>query len=710
MPASPPADGRADVARAVRELAERLPPRLTALARLAYNYFWSWSGVDAVFADVDPARWRRSGANPRFLLETVPPHRFAWLAGCAEFVERVERAAALLDAELARPSVDASGPIAYICSEFGIHASLPLYGGGLGVLAGDLMKAASDLALPMVGVGLMYRQGYFQQRVDADGWQVEFWNDVHFDRLPAVLVTDEAREPLRVAVPIGGRDVLAQLWRIDVGRVPVYLLDTDLDENDAIDRWITARLYVGERRLRLAQYAVLGIGGVRALDALGVTPSVIHLNEGHGGFGAFERIGRLVEAGETFETALARVRATTVFTTHTPVAAGNEWYAPDEIEPVIADVVERAGIAREALHDLGRLQPGTREEGTNITVLALRTSRAANAVSAKHGDVARRMWQPVWPDRPVEAVPIGAITNGVHTATWMAGPMRALVERALGPDWLAHVDDAELWQRLADVPDAELWAVRCALRAELVEYAREGALRARLGRGEPPEYTAAVARMFDPDVLTIGFARRVATYKRLHLLTSLGDAGFALLRDERRPLQLVLAGKAHPQDGDAKETLRRIFHTRYVPGVAERVAFLENYDLHIAPHIVAGVDVWLNLPRPPLEACGTSGMKVALNGGLNLSVLDGWWIEAFDGRNGWALPGEDGDPAEQDRRDAGRLLHVIRDEVLPLFYERDADGIPHAWLARVKHSMRTIAPRFSARRMMRDYAALYVAR
>jgi starch phosphorylase len=715
MPPGPAYDGREDVARAVSELAERLPSSLAALADLAYNYFWAWSGAGALFRDVDPARWRRSGLNPRFVLETLPPRRFAALAASADFVARVQRAAALLAAELARPvaatGIAAERPVAYLCSEFGVHCSLPLYGGGLGVLAGDFVKAASDLALPVVGLGLMYRQGYFRQRIDSDGWQVEWWSDSELEHLPTVLVTGANGEPLVVELVIRDRPVRVQIWRIDVGRVPVYLLDTDRDDNHLADRWITSRLYVGDRHTRLAQYAVLGVGGVRALDALGIVPSLIHLNEGHGGFASFERMRRLLAAGESHAAALAQVRATTVFTTHTPVAAGNEWYAPHEIDSVMHDFITRLGIPREAFYDLGRLHPGRPEEPANITVLALRTSRAANAVSRKHCEVARRMWQPLWPDRSVEGVPIQPVTNGIHSATWIAEPMRDLLDRHLAPDWLRRVDEPGLWARLADVPDHELWAVRSVLREQLVEYARTGALRARLGRGEPQAYTEAVARMFRPDVLTIGFARRVATYKRLHLLTDLGEAGFAMLRDEARPLQLVLAGKAHPQDRDAKGTLQQIFRMRSVPGVAERVAFLEDYDLHMAPYIVAGVDLWLNLPRAPLEACGTSGMKVALNGGLNLSVLDGWWAEGFDGENGWAVPGEEGgDPVEQDRRDAERVLRLIQDEVLPLFYERGADGVPHAWLARVKRSMETIAPRFSAVRMAREYAAMYAPR
>jgi starch phosphorylase len=706
-------DGRQDVARAVAQLAERLPAPLAPLARLAFNYWWSWRPDGAsVFREVDPALWRRSGCNPRFVLESAHPRRLAEAAARADYVARVQELAAALDAELRRPpaptAIPAERPVAYFCSEFGVHCSLPLYGGGLGVLAGDVLKAASDMALPMVGVGLLYRRGYFHQRLDRAGWQHEYWIDTPYDGLPAVLVTGPDRRPLTVELAIRRRTVRIQVWRIDVGRVPLYLLDTDRDDNHPIDRWITAWLYIGDRHTRLAQYAVLGIGGVRALEALGIRPSLVHLNEGHGALGAFERLRRALAAGVPFEDAFAALRRETVFTTHTPLAAGNERYGRDEVEPVFRDFLDDLGVSRATLYGLGRIAPSDEHEGVHLTPLALRTSRASNGVSRRHAEVARAMWHGLWPGRAEAEVPIAHVTNGVHTTTWMAAAMQALLDRHLGPTWREHLGDGALWERLAALPDAELWQVRSTLRRTLIEHARERSIRDRLGRGEPPEYVEAAVRVFDPSVLTIGFARRVATYKRLHLLTLVPERGLALLSGPT-PIQLVIAGKAHPQDDEAKETLRRVLELRRAPGVGERVVFLEDYDLHIAPLIMAGVDLWLNLPRPPLEASGTSGMKVALNGGLNLSVLDGWWVEAWDGENGWGIESAGGSPQEQDARDAHATFDILEREVVPLFYERDADGIPRRWLARVRRSMRTIVPRFTAERMLRDYVATLYA-
>jgi starch phosphorylase len=706
-------DGRLDVDRAVAQLAERLPVPVVPLARLAFNYWWSWRpGGAAVFRDLDPALWQRSGGNPRFLLEVATPRRLDEAAARADYVARVRELAAALDAELGRPPaaapIPAERPVAYVCSEFGIHRSLPLYAGGLGILAGDLLKAASDLALPLVGVGLLYRQGYHRQRLDQTGWQHEYWIDTAWEGLPAVLVTGPDGRPLTVGLAIRGRTLRIQVWRVDVGRVPLYLLDADCDDNHPIDRWITARLYVGDRRTRLAQYGVLGIGGVRALEALGLRPSLVHLNEGHGALGGFERLRRALAAGAPLEEALALVRRETVFTTHTPLASGNETYAQGELEPVFEDWIDGLGIPRATFYGLGRLVSTDATEGSSLTLLALRTSRISNGVSRRHAGVVRATWRGLG-DGPGEAeLPIACVTNGVHTETWMAPAMRELLARHLGSAWRERLGEGALGERLAAIPDAELWAVRSTLRRRLIEYARERSVRDRLGRGEPPEYVEAAARALDAGCLTVGFARRVATYKRLHLLTLAPERGLALLRGAK-PIQLVVAGKAHPQDDEAKEALRRVLELRRAAGVGERVVFLEDYDLGAAPRVVAGVDVWLNLPRPPLEASGTSGMKVALNGGLNLSVLDGWWAEAWDGENGWGIESGGGSPQEQDARDAQAMLDLLEREVVPLFYARDAEGIPRRWLARVRRSMQTLLPRFSAERMLRDYVEVLYA-
>ncbi len=708
-------DGRRDLERAIGELAERLPEAMQPLAALAFNFRWSWMvGGGALFHDIDPDSWRRSGCNPRYVIEATAPRRFQELARDAGYVARLHAIADAVAADLRRPSVAVAGqtdrPVAYFCSEFGVHCSLPLYGGGLGVLAGDTLKAAADLAVPMVGLGLLYRQGYFHQRLDLDGWQREYWTDADFERLPAARVTGSDQRPLTVGLIIRKRTVRCDIWRIDFGRVPLFLLNTDREDNHPIDRWITARLYIGDRHLRLAQYAVLGVGGVRALAAMGIDPVLVHLNEGHAALSTFERARLRAGNGASFDEAMAQVREQTVFTTHTPVPAGNEGYSVGEVEPVLGDFADSLGIPRAAFYDVGRVTPGNDADPVSITPLALRSSRAAIGVSRRHGEVARSMWRPLWPGRSIGDVPISHVTNGVHTTTWMAGPMQQLLDRHLASDWRARLTDAAVWSAIDRLPDAELWEVRCALRRALVELVRERSILDRLSRGEGPEYVEAAARVFDPSTLTIGFARRVAAYKRLYLLVRFPERGGHLLAAGPTPIQLVIAGKAHPQDNEGKQTLNRIFQIRAAQHFGSRAVFLEDYDLHIAPAMVAGVDLWLNLPRPPLEASGTSGMKVVLNGGLNLSVADGWWEEAYDGTNGWTIVTPPGDAHLQDEHDAEALLSILQNEVIPLFYARGPDGVPHLWLQRVKASMRGLIPRFSAERMLRDYVEkLYAA-
>jgi starch phosphorylase len=682
------------------------------LARIAYNYRWTWSQDASIFQETDPTLWKRSGCNPRSLIETVSPLRLQQLATDVSFVRRVERIASELDADSRRPSLEGIStperPIAYFCAEFGGHCSLPLYGGGLGVLAGDLVKAASDLALPFVAVSLFYRQGHFHQRLEEQGWQVEYWKTTEIERLPAALVTTVDHEPLTVELPLCSRIVRIQIWRVDFGRVPVFLLDTDRPDNHPIDRFITARLYVTDRQMRLAQYAVLGCGGVCALEAMGIEPRLVHLNEGHAALGTFERVGSLLAKGSTFEHALARARTTTVFTTHTPVDAGNESYEREEIELVLGDLVRKLCLPESAVYDLGRLHPGNEKEPIKLTPLALRMSRTSIGVSERHQDISRLLWRSLWPERELADVPIGHVTNGIHTVTWMAGAMQSLMDRFLPVDWRSRTSDLTMWDTIGEIPDGDLWGVRCELREHLVHEARERSVTERLGRGETPDYVEAAERVFNPTALTIGFARRVATYKRLHLLTRRLDRALELLADRERPIQVVIAGKAHPADREAKETLRQLFSLRNAPNISSHIVFLEDYDLHVAPFVIAGVDLWLNLPRPPHEASGTSGMKVAVNGGLNLSVMDGWWCEAYDRERGWAIASGGADPESQDDIDAAALIDLLASEVIPLFYERDADGIPVRWLARVRASMRHFIPRFSADRVLLEYMrALY---
>jgi starch phosphorylase len=686
--------GRADIDRAAAALASRVPPPLHPLARSAYNLRWSWTpgGADA-FRAVDPQRWELCGENPIRLLTEAPVEALERAAADAGLVARGEALEKSIRADLARPTEDAGPasaerPVSFFCAEYGIHASLPIYSGGLGALAGDILKEASDRALPLVAVGLLYRQGYFRQRIDSSGWQHESWVPTDPERQPMALVTGDDGQPLTVTVPVGAEQVVAQVWRTDVGRVPLFLLDADRPENSAVARWISSRLYTGTRDLRLAQYLLLGVGGMRALRAMGIEPAVVHLNEGHAAFASLD-------------DSLDAARARTVFTTHTPVPAGNDTYEPELVTSALEALAANDGIDLGALIDLGRTHPHDGGEPFGVTQFALRTSRSANGVSRRHGEVARAMWCEMWPDREVGDVPIGYVTNGVHLPTWLGDPMRALLDRCLDEGWLDRAADEATWDGLDRASDAELWQVRAEQRAALADWAGRRSMTDRLSRDEPRSYVEAPD--FDPDVLTIGFARRLATYKRLHVLLE-SAAGIVDLLSGERSIQILLAGKAHPRDDDGKRSLQALFRAKEIPEIAHRVAYLDDYDLSVGARLVQGCDVWVNLPRPPLEASGTSGMKSAVNGGLQLSVLDGWWAEAYDGENGWALSGDvDDDHAAQDSRDATELLRLLHDEVVPAFYDRDADGLPQAWLARMRASLRTNAPRFSATRMLRDY-------
>jgi starch phosphorylase len=701
--------GRDDLERAIEELAERLPPRLAPLARLAYNYRWSWMpGGAELFAAIDRERFELCLQNPVRLLQEASSRALRRAADEDALVEKALELESSLRADLDRPwreGIDPRGPVAFLCAEYGVHVSLPVYSGGLGALAGDLLKEASDRAIPMVAVGLMYRKGYFRQRIDGGGWQHEYWIDTDPQRLPAARVTTEDGSPLTIVVPIYDTEVLAYVWRVDVGRVPLYLLDTDLSRNGPLERWITGRLYEADPTTRLAQYVMLGAGGIRALRALGIEPGVIHLNEGHAALAPLTLAGRdradesANGHGATFDGARSR----TVFTTHTPVPAGNDCYPAEQVTHAIGRLTGELGIAPSDVIALGRTTPDDPDEPFGITQAALRLSRAANGVSRRHGEVSRAMWAALWPDRGAEDAPIGHVTNGVHVPTWIGDAMGELLGRHLGPDWTARVADPATWSGVDQIPDDELWDTRRRQRAELVEFIRARSTHDRLLRGDLREYVDAAARVFDGEVLTIGFARRVATYKRLEMLTRNSEATLGLLTGER-PVQVVLAGKAHPRDEEAKHSLQRLFGLKTAQVVGERVVYLDDYDLAVAAMLVRGCDVWLNLPRPPLEASGTSGMKSAFNGGLQLSVLDGWWAEAYDGTNGWALPGDEAEsPLAQDERDTEILHAVLANEVVPAFYERDERGLPVAWLERMRASLRSLGPRFCAARMLDEY-------
>ncbi len=707
-----PDAGASDLAAAAAALRTRVPAPLAALAAIAYNYLWSWTpGGPELFASIDEERWELCAGNPVRLLQEAHPERLSELAADAGFLARVARLEDAVHAAGAGPiaaaAVTPERPVAFFCAEYAIHGSLPVYSGGLGVLAGDILKEASDRRLPLVAIGLMYRHGYFRQRIDGSGWQHEYWVDTDPARVPAALVTGADGAPLTVTVPAGPREVVAQVWRVDVGRVPLLLLDANRPENSVADRWITSRLYVGDPDLRLWQYALLGIGGVRVLHALGIEPSVVHLNEGHAALAGLE-LARAARAygGVSAEEALGAARERTVFTTHTPVPAGNDTYPAGQMADALGSLARELGVDIEALVRRGRTHPDEGAEPFGVTQFALRSSRTANGVSARHGEVAREMWHDLWPERRVEEVPITHVTNGVHIPTWIGVPMRELLDRHLGEGWFDRATDPATWEAVGTLPAEELWAARSVQRRALVDLVCERSVNDRLGRGDTQEYVRAAAEGLDPEALTIGFARRVATYKRLDLLLSAVDRALALLGDSERPVQLILAGKAHPKDDEGKRLVQRLFEMKSHPEVARRVVYLDDYDLRLGAAMTRGCDVWVNVPRPPLEASGTSGIKSAINAGLQLSVLDGWWPEAYDGSNGWAISGEvDHDHGAQDWRHAAELYRLVTDEVIPAFYDRDGDGLPQAWLQMVRASLRTCGPRFGAGRMIADYAA-----
>jgi starch phosphorylase len=698
--------GAADLAARIDVLADRLSDGLKPLAAIAYNYAWSWTrdGAD-VFRDINPHRWELSGANPvRFLGDLWP--------GTVEAAERnpalLERVQALSEEmggylgrpDRPRPGID--GPVAFFCAEFGFHPSMPIYSGGLGVLAGDILKEASDQALQMVGIGLFYRRGYFRQRLDGAGRQQEYWLASDPKSMPMARVTGADGRPLLLDVPLDGDALRFQVWRVDVGRVPLLLLDSELPENDAVQRWTSARLYDGSRAVRLAQYGLLGLGGARVLQALGIDPAVIHLNEGHPALAVLELAAGRVAQGATFDQALAELRPRVVFTTHTPVAAGNETYSLEEFLGAFGGLPSRLGIGGDAFLKLARATP---DGPPGMTPLALRLAGRRNGVSELHGRVARGMWQSLF-GVPEADVPIAHVTNGAHIPTFLGDPMYRLLAEHLGDDWLARAADPVTWEGVRAIPNGELWAARCDSRERLVAYVRAKGQQDRLLRGEQLAYVRAIEDCLDPSALTLGFARRLATYKRLYLLTHDADRARRILGGPRA-VQLLIAGKAHPNDEDGKDALQRVYNLKREDGqIAERVVFVEDYDIDIARHLVSGCDVWVNLPRKPMEASGTSGMKAAFNGVLQLSVLDGWWAEGFDGENGWGIDGdEDPDQAAADERDATAFYDLLENEVVPLFYDRDAHGVPVAWCEKVKASLATCAPRFSATRMVDDYAA-----
>jgi len=703
-----------------------LPPSLAPLLELAKNLWWTWNAeARELFASIDRDTFEAVSENPLTLLGCTPKARLAECASDPDIVARVARVTDSLarylgdktwfDATHRDPGTPlARATIAYFSMEFGIHECLPVYSGGLGVLAGDHLKSASDLGLPLIGVGIAFSKGYFRQSLDAEGWQTERYppNDWHDLPVSPALAPDGTRATVKVSLPVsiagaGGlevREVNVQAWRVDVGRVKLYLLDADLDENAEGDRALTNTLYGGDRSHRVRQEILLGVGGVRMLRALGIQPTVCHMNEGHSAFLALERIrGLMADHGVSFEVAREAAAAGNVFTTHTPVPAGNDVFTRDLVLPYLETLGRDMGVAAAELLAIGRAVPSDPASDFSMPVLAIRTADGYNGVSALHGREARAMWKSLWPDVPEDDVPIGSVTNGVHPATWIAPAMAKLLAGALGSGFLDKGNAPEVWARVNAIPDAELWATHEALRAELVADLRRRLRMAARRRGRLED--GAIEHLLDPKVLTIGFARRFATYKRGTLLFKDPDRLHRILSSREMPVQLVFAGKAHPQDMGGKELIRDLVRASRHNGFRGRVVFLEDYDMGAARELVSGVDVWLNTPRRPLEASGTSGMKAAMNGVLHASVLDGWWCEAYAGDNGFAIgDGEEyQDAAFGDHVEAQALYRLLEDELVPLFYERDAGGLPHKWIARMKRSIASVGPTFHTHRMVSEY-------
>jgi starch phosphorylase len=701
----------------LRQKISVLPPRLEGLAALATNLSWSWNReARALLRSIDPPLWREERHNPIALLREVAVSRLERLARDPEFLARYDRVMEWManDQQNDRtwfvrrhPSL-VHRPVAYFCAEFGLHNSVPIYSGGLGILAGDHCKAASDLGVPLVGIGLGYMKGYFDQRLRADGWQED--SDDHVDPVltPLLEVRGKQGEAHLAVVETFGRPVYVRVWTMKVGRIPLYLLDTNLEENHPEDRLLLSKLYAGGPDLRLRQEWLLGVGGVRVLRAVGIDPGVWHANEGHAAFMLIERTRELCRAGVPFAEAVRQVRAASIFTTHTPVPAGHDAFDIDHLAQCTGPIWEEMGIDKNTLFALGT-HAQEKDPRFQMTVVAIRLSSRVNGVSERHGRVSREIWHGLWPERAVEEVPIGAITNGVHLATWMANPIMELLDRTLGTDWGFRLEDPTLYEQIARLDEAALWDVHQHLKGTLMGFIREDARKRFAAEWKEANQVVAAGTLLHPYALTIGFARRFATYKRASLIFHDLDRLHRLLCDKRRPVQIIFAGKAHPADNPGKEVLQKVYRATHDPFFEGRVAFLEDYDMHVAHSLVEGVDLWLNLPRVPLEASGTSGMKAAMNAIPQLGTIDGWWEEGYDGTNGWAIPypASFEDVEKVDASDADHFYRLLEEEIVPLYYSRDPRGIPLGYVDRMRNALRVGTSRFSARRMVQEYTERY---
>lgn len=690
---------------------------LSRLPELAGNIWWSWNPIARqLFASIDPPLWRLTHHNPIHLLKEVDPEHLSALAKQPGFQELYAKTLQAYDQYMSdhhhwcakqHPNL-MQAPIAYFSAEFGLHNSIPLYSGGLGVLAGDHIKEASDLGLSFIGVSFLYSQSYFRQVIDCDGRQQAVYEPFNRTLSPLQPVLDTSGAQCRIDVALGARTVTCLLWKLPVGRASLLLLDTDTPENTPADCSLSSRLYGGDATVRLCQEMLLGIGGVRALQRCGIQPQFWHMNEGHAAFLNLERIREAVQSGLTFQQAKNLTSHASLFTTHTPVAAGHDIFPIDLIDEHFSGYWEQLDLSRNAFLDLGR-HPELPGDCFHMTALAIRLSRSRNGVSLQHAQVSKQMWRCLWPQQPVDHVPITHVTNGIHIPTWVAPEIRRLFDKYLGEDWIENADDPAMWDQILAIPDQEIWEVRRLLKRKLLNFIRQRIQQGWRTRHLTAIQTLAEGALLDPFALTIGFGRRFATYKRATLLFSQPERLQRLLKNPRRPIQFIFAGKAHPADELGQRFIQEVYQACQNPNFGGRIAFLENYDMHIAKFLIQGVDVWLNNPRPPMEASGTSGQKAAVNGIPNLSVLDGWWKEGYDGINGWALPPapENADTATQDAHDANALFDLLEQQVIPTYFSRDDHGIPHGWVSTVKQAIRSNAPRFSTKRMVKEYVELF---
>lgn len=691
-----------------------LPKELEPLSELAYNLHWCWDHdtID-LFHRLDRDLWNETNHNPAKMLGTIKQDKLAKAIEDDGFMDQLRRSYRTLEETLTgrtwfedKYGKFDSPKIAYFSMEFGLTECLPIYSGGLGILAGDHLKSASELGLPLVGVGLLYQQGYFQQYLNADGWQQEMYTDNDFYNLPIKLEIGQNGAPVMVEIPFPGRTVCAQIWRAQIGRIPLYLLDTNVTQNQPDDREITGQLYGGDEENRIKQEIVLGVGGMIALRTLNIHIHVCHMNEGHAAFMALERIRhRKQKDGLSTEEALEAVKSGTFFTTHTPVPAGIDVFTQSLVEKYLQPISEGSDIGLHEFMAMGRENANDQSEPFNMALLALRTTASANGVSRLHGEVSRKMFRSIWPKTPLDEVPIGHITNGIHMRSWTSYEMTALLRRYLGPDWLKNPADQTTWQRVERIPDVELWRVHERRRERLIAFTRRRLVTQLWRRGASARDIEAAGEVLNPEALTIGFARRFATYKRATLLFRDPVRLKKILTDQERPVQFIFAGKAHPRDNKGKSLIRELIHFARDENIRNHFIFIENYDINVARYLVEGVDVWMNNPCRPMEASGTSGMKVVPNGGLNLSVLDGWWCEGYAHDTGWAIgDGEDyDDPELQNDVESKALYNVLENDLIPLFYDRRANKPPRRWIAMMKSSMRKLGPVFSTNRMVQEY-------